>query len=298
MEWVVETNDLSKSYGSLQALSELNLKIPKGGVYGFLGENGAGKTTAMKCLVGLQKPGSGSISLFGRSLQKERRSLLRRVGALIENPAYYGHLKGIDHLRMLCLMRDLPLSAGTEALNTVELLDRANDKVGGYSHGMKQRLGIAMALVGNPDLIILDEPTNGLDPSGIRAMRELIVDLPQRTGATVFVSSHLLDEVERMAKDLVILHKGKQIYSGSLEALKSKASGGIIINTPDPEQARQVLSDHEATVVAQERLNVVGDEALIPQLNQKLVTAGVPVSAIQAKQARLEDIYFTLMKEA
>src|SRR5262249_4989903 len=195
----IEIHDLWKTYGSVKALRGVSLSVPAPSVYGFLGPNGAGKTTTIRLILGLQRPDRGTLSLFGLSLQEDRIALLRRMGSLVEAPSLYPHLTGRENLEVHRRLLILPLRAIDEALETVDLVSVAHRLVKTYSHGMRQRLGVATALLGNPDLLVLDEPTNGLDPNGIHEMRGLIRTLPKTRGITVFLSSHLLSEVEQVA---------------------------------------------------------------------------------------------------
>lgn len=207
-EWVIETKGLSKRYKGRYAVSNLNLKIAKGDIYGFLGPNGAGKTTTIRMLLGLIQPSGGSVHIFGKSLNKERLSILRRVGSLVEYPSYYGHLSAVDNLEAIRRILGAPVSKIAEVLDIVGLAKEARRPVKGFSLGMKQRLGIASALLGSPELLLLDEPTNGLDPSGILEIRELIKEMPKQHGITVLISSHLLSEVELTAGTVGIIRQG------------------------------------------------------------------------------------------
>ena len=203
---VIETHDLCKSYNGRIVVEHLNLSVPQGCVYGFLGPNGAGKSTSMKILLGLVHPTSGSVKLLGQTMNEENRiALLRKTGSLIESPSGYLHLTARENLKIIADLKDIDHKDIDRVLEIVHLTADANRKVGQYSLGMKQRLGIAMALLGNPRLLILDEPTNGLDPAGIQEMRGLIASMPESTGATVLISSHLLGEMEQMVTQLGIL---------------------------------------------------------------------------------------------
>ena len=196
-EYVIETYDLCKKSGSKYRIKDVNLAVPKGCTYGFLGPNGAGKTTTMKLLLGLIHPNGGTVEILGKKMtQRNRFEINKRTGSLIESPGFYGHLTGQENLEIIARYKGLGPLEIKDALNTVDLYQRKDDKVKNYSLGMKQRLGIAMALMGKPELIILDEPTNGLDPAGINEIRNLIKTIPAKYGATVIISSHLLSEVE------------------------------------------------------------------------------------------------------
>ncbi|WP_096187393.1 ABC transporter ATP-binding protein [Evansella halocellulosilytica] len=222
-EYVLETNHLTKVYGNQTSVDKVDLKVPYGSVYGFLGPNGAGKTTTIKMILGLVKPNDGDINIFGSPFLKNRIDILKQVGSLVESPSYYGHLSGYKNLKIFSTLFGLSESNINEALELVRLKEAANKAVKKYSLGMKQRLAIAIAILHRPKLLILDEPTNGLDPSGIQEMRQLIKDMPKKYGMTVLVSSHLLYEIEQIADQVGIISEGKLIYQGSLELLQEKS---------------------------------------------------------------------------
>lgn len=212
MQTVIETKSLCKQYGTRMAVDHVELHVPQGCVYGFIGPNGAGKSTTMKMLLGLIHPTSGSVRLLGQPLTRESRlALLRQTGSLIENPAGYLHLTAQENLEIVADLKGVPHKDIGRVLDIVHLAQDRSRKVGQYSLGMKQRLGIAMALLGSPKLLILDEPTNGLDPAGIQEMRALIQDMPAATGATVLISSHLLGEMEQMVEQVGIIDHGHMI---------------------------------------------------------------------------------------
>ena len=220
-EYVIETVNLCKKSGEKYRVKDLNLAVPKGATYGFLGPNGAGKTTTMKLMLGLIKPDGGSVEIVGKVMKPSTRFMInKRTGSLIESPGFYGHLTGQENLEIIAKYKNLGARDVEEALKTVNLYERKDDKVKKYSLGMKQRLGIAMALMGKPELIILDEPTNGLDPAGINEIRKLIKSIPEKFGSTVIISSHLLSEVEQMADYVGIINKGQMIYEGPLAELE------------------------------------------------------------------------------
>lgn len=221
---MIETYHLTKSYGSFTAVSGIDLHIPRGQVYGFLGPNGAGKSTTMKMLLGLTKPTGGTFTVDGKTYPKNREAILKEVGSFIEAPAFYGNLTGKENLEILCKILKLPKSAAEDALELVGLTPYRDRLTKKYSLGMKQRLGLASALIGRPPILILDEPTNGLDPVGIHEIRTLIRSLPQRFGCTVLVSSHLLSEIELMADNVGILNHGRLLFEGTLESLRSIAA--------------------------------------------------------------------------
>lgn len=223
---IIETKNLTKGTGAAMRVGDLDLAVPEGCVYGFLGPNGAGKTTTLKLLLGLLKPTNGTITFFGQKMTEQNRlSILSHTGSLIENPSYYGHLTGLENLQIIAKLKKVPAAEIEKALNTVRLYEQKDKKVRQYSLGMKQRLGIAMALLGNPRVLILDEPTNGLDPAGIQEMREFIKDLPTTHQMTVIVSSHLLSEVEQMADMVGIIHHGKLVFQGTMATLEAQGDG-------------------------------------------------------------------------
>ncbi len=220
---MIQTKNLTKSYAGFHAISNVNLHIPKGTVYGFLGPNGAGKSTTMKLFLGLTKPTAGSFTIDEKTFPKNRVEILKEIGSMIEAPAFYGNLSGEENLEIIRKILGLPKSSVTEALETVGLAPFKNRLVKKYSLGMKQRLGLAGALIGKPPILILDEPTNGLDPAGIHEIRSLIRSLPDRYDCTVLVSSHLLSEMERMADYIGILNRGHLLFEGTLDELEANA---------------------------------------------------------------------------
>lgn len=221
---IIETENLSKSYAGFNAVSHINLHIRKGTVYGFLGPNGAGKSTTMKMFLGLTQPSEGTFTIDGKSYLNNRVEILREVGSFIEAPAFYGNLSGEENLDIIRKILELPKSAVSDALELVGLTEHRKRLAKKYSLGMKQRLGLASALIGRPPILILDEPTNGLDPVGIHEIRTLIRSLPKQFNCTVLVSSHLLSEVELMADDIGILNHGRLLFEGALQELKNNAA--------------------------------------------------------------------------
>ena len=222
--YMIETNNLTKFYADFSAVSGISLHIPKGAVYGFLGPNGAGKSTTMKMFLGLAKPTGGSFRIGGKQFPRDRMRILKETGSFIEAPAFYGNLTGEENLDIVRRILGLQKSAVSEALELVGLTSHKHKLAKTYSLGMKQRLGLASALIGRPKILILDEPTNGLDPVGIHEIRTLIRSLPERFGCTVLVSSHLLSEIELMADRIGILNHGHLLFEGTLEELKFNAA--------------------------------------------------------------------------
>ena len=222
MNYILETNHLSKQSGNTYRVNDLSMAVPENCVYGFLGPNGAGKSTTLKMILGLIHPSQGSIKLFGTVMNSANRlSILRQTGSLIENPGGYGHLTGLENMQIIQKLKGVNEAEISSALKTVRLYDQRDKKLSNYSLGMKQRLGIAMAILGNPKLLILDEPTNGLDPAGIQEMRQLICSLPKERNMTVIISSHLLSEIEQMADQVGIIHHGRMLYQGTLTDLET-----------------------------------------------------------------------------
>ena len=223
MNYILETNHLNKQSGKTYRVHDLSMAVPKKCVYGFLGPNGAGKSTTLKMILGLVHPSQGSIKLFGKVMNSANRlSILRQTGSLIENPGGYGHLTGLENMQIIQKLKGVNEAEIASALKTVRLYDQRDKKLSNYSLGMKQRLGIAMAILGNPKLLILDEPTNGLDPAGIQEMRQLICSLPKERNMTVIISSHLLSEIEQMADQVGIIHHGHMLYQGTLANLETQ----------------------------------------------------------------------------
>jgi ABC superfamily ATP binding cassette transporter,ABC protein len=223
MNYILETNHLSKQSGNTYRVNDLSMAVPENCVYGFLGPNGAGKSTTLKMILGLIHPNQGSIKIYGKVMNSANRlSILRQTGSLIENPGGYGHLTGLENMQIIQKLKGVSEAEIAPALKTVRLYDQRDKKLSNYSLGMKQRLGIAMAILGNPKLLILDEPTNGLDPAGIQEMRQLICSLPKERNMTVIISSHLLSEIEQMADQVGIIHHGRMLYQGTLADLETQ----------------------------------------------------------------------------
>lgn len=223
MNYILETDHLSKQSGNTYRVNDLSMAVPENCVYGFLGPNGAGKSTTLKMILGLIQPNQGSIKIFGKVMNSANRlSILRQTGSLIENPGGYGHLTGLENMQIIQKLKGVSEAEIAPALKTVRLYDQRDKKLSNYSLGMKQRLGIAMAILGNPKLLILDEPTNGLDPAGIQEMRQLICSLPKERNMTVIISSHLLSEIEQMADQVGIIHHGRMLYQGTLADLETQ----------------------------------------------------------------------------
>ncbi|MFG0215606.1 ABC transporter ATP-binding protein [Brevibacillus porteri] len=296
MNTVIQTENLSKRYGGVYSVQRVNIAVGEGEVYGFLGPNGAGKSTTLKMLLGLVKPSEGSVSVFGKDFSRNRIEILSQTGSLIEAPSYYGHLTGLENMRVMQRLRDVPDKHVEKALQIVRLEKQKNKKVDQYSLGMKQRLGIAMALLHFPKLVILDEPTNGLDPAGIGEIRELIQSLPYQYGMTVLLSSHLLSEIEQVATSIGIIHGGKLLFQGSMEQLQRNSQPHVWMKTQDNEKARRVLQDMELSPSLQDGFLVMEGmgEREVAQTNRALIMAGIDVYRIEEHKKSLESIFLSL----
>ena len=298
---IIQTSDLCKQYGGALRVSHLNLSVPEGSVYGFLGPNGAGKSTTLKMILGLVRPTAGSIEVLGKSMDSANRlAVLRQVGSLIESPSYYGHLTGEENLRIVQTLRGVPEKNIREVLQIVRLDGQRGKKAAHYSLGMKQRLGLAAALLGYPKLLILDEPTNGLDPAGIQEMRELICDLPRRFGMTVVVSSHLLSEIDQMADHVAIIREGELVFQDTLETLHSRSCRHLAMKTTDNETARRILKEQQLSCQEQDDyliLPVLRDEAAA-RLSCFLARQHIGVVRLEERQKSLEDIFLELTGKA
>ncbi|UOQ49681.1 ABC transporter ATP-binding protein [Gracilibacillus caseinilyticus] len=299
MEYIVNTTNLTKKFGKEKAVEGLDMKIPKGEIYGFLGPNGAGKTTTIRMLLGLMKPTSGSVQIFQKDLRKERISILSRVGSLVENPSYYPHLTAYENLESWRKILGAPKSRIKEVLAIVRLSDVANKKVKGFSLGMKQRLGIAAALLNNPELLILDEPTNGLDPSGIIEIRQLIKQLPAEHGMTVLISSHLLSEIDQMATTVGIVTKGKMIFQDSIEVMRKLAKQKISIKVSNSKDACRYLlakgikADYQDDLIF---LSEYSDEHVAEAI-RFLVHKDISIYRVEEEKRSLEEIFLQMTRE-
>ncbi|WP_019423100.1 ABC transporter ATP-binding protein [Paenibacillus sp. OSY-SE] len=293
---IVQTQNLSKTYGAINSVNKVDLHVQEGEIYGFLGPNGAGKTTTLKMLLGLIKPTEGTIQIFGESLSKHRPSILQRTGSLIESPSYYGHLTGLENMKVMQRLRNVPDKNVHEALRIVRLENQKNKKTEQYSLGMKQRLGIAMALLAFPKLLILDEPTNGLDPAGIGEIRELIKSLPERYGITILLSSHLLSEIEQIATSVGIISEGNLLYQGSMASLRQKNRNAIFMKTGDNAKAEQLLfTKGYSPTQSGSRLELSNlQDTEVAEMNRLLVEHQIAVTRIEEQKKSLEDIFLEL----
>ena len=300
MQYVIETKRLCKTYGGRTVVHNLDLHVPQGCVYGFIGPNGAGKSTSMKMLLGLVHPTAGSVALLGRTLtERTRLELLRQTGSLIESPSGYLHLTAQENLEIVADLKGVPYKDIDRVLEIVHLQADRKRKVGQYSLGMKQRLGIAMALLGSPRLLILDEPTNGLDPAGIQEMRALIHDMPDACGATVLISSHLLGEMEQIVSQVGIINHGQLLFEGPLAELQRHSRGNVTLRLLDPANAAPILRANGLTAHGDSCVVTLPplQDALLADLVQKLAACGAGVVELTPRTKTLEEIFLSLTSE-
>ena len=300
MQTVIETKALCKQYGPHTAVDHVELHVPQGCVYGFIGPNGAGKSTTMKMLLGLIHPTAGRVRLLGQELtEKSRLPLLRQTGSLIESPAGYLHLTAQENLEIVADLKGVPHKDIGRVLDIVHLTQDRNRRVGQYSLGMKQRLGIAMALLGSPKLLILDEPTNGLDPAGIQEMRALIRNMPAATGATVLISSHLLGEMEQMVEQVGIIDHGHILFEGPLTELQRHSRGNVTLRLLDPAKAAPILRANGLTAHSDSCVVTLPPlrDSLLADLVQKLAACGAGVVELTPHTKTREEIFLSLTSE-
>jgi ABC-2 type transport system ATP-binding protein len=292
----IEARGLVKRYGEIVAVDHVDLTVDRGDVFGYLGPNGAGKTTSLRMLLGLIRPTEGNALLFGRDPLVDGARALDRVAGFVEGPRFYPYLSGRRNLRLLGDLDGGVASARIdEVLDVVELRDRAKDRVGGYSHGMRQRLGIAASLLRDPQLLLLDEPTTGLDPAGMRDMRELVKRLASE-GITILLSSHVLAEVEELCNRVAIIRKGRIIYEGRLDELLESAGGGYVLRTSEPERARALLLARgvEGPVLVDGALRFQVDADAVEALSIALGQAGIGIAALTPRVATLEELFLDM----
>jgi lantibiotic transport system ATP-binding protein len=293
----IETEGLRKRFRGVNAVDGVDLSVPEGAIFGFLGPNGAGKTTTIRLLLGLLSPNRGSIRLFGEDLRRRRLKALKSVGVAFETPAHYEHLTGRENLDITRRLLKLDASEIDRVLATVELAYVADRQVRKYSLGMRHRLGLARALLGKPKLLIFDEPTNGLDPVGIREMRDFIKTLPERTGATVFVSSHHLAEIEQMATHVAVINLGKIVFQGDMGALRALHAPRLEIGCSDPDAAARLLAGPERRGgrLVLELASAETAEAEAASINKRLVDAGHDVHHLAIAPWTLEELFLQLV---
>jgi len=299
-EKIIEVNHLSKHFGKIRAVEDVSFDVYKGDVFGFLGPNGAGKSTTIRAMLSLITPTAGDIRLFGKELRTNRKFILSKIGCIVEKPDFYHYLSAEKNLEIFARISGSDVSRLRihEMIDFVGLKGREKDKVGGFSHGMKQRLGIAQTILHDPDLIILDEPNTGLDPQGSISIRNLILQLKNERNKTILLSSHILSEIELIANRMVIIAKGKSIIQGNVSELLNEQDLIVSFEVDQPEKAKQIISEKlSASVVANiENLTLQLNVAyqLIPQINQWLSENDVKVFGIDSKR-KLEDYFLKLV---
>jgi ABC-type multidrug transport system ATPase subunit len=294
---IVEVRNLSKSFKNFEAVKNISFEIAKGSVYGFLGQNGAGKSTTMRMLLSLIEPTNGEINIFNKPLKGNEKYILSNIGAIIEKPDTYNYLSGYENLKIFSKIFKLPSTKSTldKLLERVGLSGRGNDKVKSYSQGMKQRLGIAIALLNDPDFIILDEPTNGLDPQGIADIRNLIIHFSKNEGKTILISSHMLNEIEMVADSMIILHKGEKVVEGKVSELLDPARTLVKIESNNTKSAIQIISESQwiQHLVSNDSLSFEMNKNDIPLLIKFLVEHEIPVENIKSNHS-LENYFLQL----
>ena len=302
MPLCIETNEISFSYGKFEALKNVSVNVPYKSIYGFLGPNGAGKTTTIRLILNLLKPGKGNITLFGKNLQKHVPGIFSNIGAMIEEPSLYKHLSARENLNITATLRNVQKNRIEEVLKIVKLTRDADRPVKQFSTGMKQRLGLALALLPDPELLILDEPTNGLDPLGIIEMRELIIKLNREHHKTIFLSSHLLSEIEKLCSHTSIIHQGKLVFQGNIKEMDSlrKHSANLIIDTGQPEKVRQILSEK-----FQKTCEIQSDQTLeTPYVSKEenaliikeCIEKELDIFSVSIRKSNLEEMFLSITK--
>lgn len=296
-EYVVEIKNLTKMYKNQQAVEKINLHIKKGRIYGLLGRNGAGKTTIMKCILGLTAPSTGSISVFGQSLPKDARKVYPRIGAIIETPGFYPNLTGTENLEIFAKLRGITKNSVKEALEIVGLPYKDKKLFSKYSLGMKQRLGIANAIMHDPELLILDEPINGLDPIGIAEIRDFFKRMCEEQGKTILISSHILSEIDVLADDIGIIHKGKMLEENSMEELKKKNRKYIQFRVSSTASIPRLLEQHfhekmyEYQIVDDSIIQIYDTSINLGEVNKVFITNGLDVYESKVCEESLEDYF-------
>ena len=296
---IIETNNLTHRFSEKEiVLNEIAIQVPEGSIYGFLGPNGAGKTTTLKLILGLLKKQQGTISVFGKPFNENRIEILKNIGSLIEAPSLYAHLTASENLLIWQKVFQCPKERINEVLQIVGLENTGKKKAGKFSLGMKQRLSIAVALLHKPSLLILDEPTNGLDPSGIIEMRQLLIKINQEEKVTIVISSHLLMEIEKLVTHIGIINKGAILFQGTLDQLHLKQSSYVVFDTNNLEGTTELMNKHNLSPIT---LNgqvslATTDKAIISKINAELVNHNIEVYEISIAKNDLESIFIDLTK--
>ena len=293
----IETKNINHHFSkNSPTLINISLKVPQGSIFGFLGKNGAGKTTTLKLILGLLEIQKGEIRLFNKNFKTDRIEILKRTGSLIEAPSFYGHLSAVENLNILQKIYQCPKERIQEVLTLVGLADSGVKKVNQFSLGMKQRLSLAIALLHQPELLILDEPTNGLDPNGIIEIRELLLKINSELGTTIIISSHLLSEIERLVSHIAIINKGELLFQGKMEELKAKALSTISLETDNPNQASRIIQKHKVNTTREGNINYLTNYSreAIPDIIKDLVSNDIAIYKVNEQQMSLETIFINL----
>lgn len=299
MDRIIETINLSKHYGLQKAVDRINITVRPGEIYGFLGRNGAGKTTTIRMLLGLIRPSEGEIKIFGEDFSANKREILKRIGSTIEFSGFYNNLSAVDNLKINATLIGIKKKdAIKEVLNIVGLYKERNKAVGNYSLGMKQRLGIARAILHDPELLILDEPTNGLDPVGIKEIRKFIKTLAEKKRITIFMSSHILSEVEQLADTIGVIHQGRLVEEINFEELRKKNRRYIELKVSDDARTTLLLENEfgieDYEVYPEETIRIYTDHDKVARINKVLVNEDIEVSKIKLSEDNLEDYFVKL----
>ncbi|QTL98324.1 ATP-binding cassette domain-containing protein [Iocasia frigidifontis] len=299
MDRIIETINLSKHYGLQKAVDRINITVGPGEIYGFLGRNGAGKTTTIRMLLGLIRPSEGEIKIFGEDFSANKREILKRIGSTIEFSGFYNNLSAVDNLKINATLIGIKKKdAIKEVLNIVGLYKERNKAVGNYSLGMKQRLGIARAILHDPELLILDEPTNGLDPVGIKEIRKFIKTLAEKKRITIFMSSHILSEVEQLADTIGVIHQGRLVEEINFEELRKKNRRYIELKVSDDARTTLLLENEfgieDYEVYPEETIRIYTDHDKVARINKVLVNEDIEVSKIKLSEDNLEDYFVKL----
>lgn len=293
-DYIIETSNLTKKFGKFLAVDQVNLLVPKGGIYGFLGPNGAGKSTTIRMLLGLIKETKGEVKVFNKSIKDDRIAILSRIGSMVETPSYYGHLTAYENLEVTRKILGAEKKEIERVLEIVKLTEVRNKAVKKFSLGMKQRLGIAQALLGKPELLILDEPTNGLDPSGIIEIRELIKSLPKDYGITILISSHILSEIELMATHVGIINKGRLLFQGSMNDLREKQKEVIQLEAEPRAEVETYLKNAGISFEADTNYLYLEPNYQAAKVNRELIMNGYDVHQLMMKKNSLEEIFLSI----
>ncbi len=293
----LETSNLSYSFNEgIPTLNGIDLKVPKGSIYGFLGKNGSGKTTTLKLVLGLLKKQQGEIRIFDQSLQSNRLNILKRLGSLIESPSFYGHLSAEENLKILQKIYQCPKQRISEVLNIVGLSDCEAKKVNQFSLGMKQRLSIGIALLHEPELLILDEPTNGLDPKGIIEIRDLLIKVNTELDTTIIISSHLLSEIEKLVTHIAIINQGQLLFQGEMQELKAQSLPTLVFETDNPDLVSETAHTYRINCEQEGQLNYLSNHSkeIIANMVKDLVIKGVSIYRVDQQEISLESIFVNL----